>query len=266
LRASETVEKSRIYYPREYRHFLRIQGATIPFLLLCVAPVVLALLVFYPQITEWITGWSGSIIGRVTGIEPGVESGEFLRWTGGGDIRYLSFPGSLPSWLHAIISAGVSVIIFIVAALTPKIRPLMIYLCMAMFVQYISSMFFILVPEYFPYTLTDYSELYMKQQVSIWLMVTLLIGISVAFAAAPGLSRVVVFYFCVIYTFMFGCVRYVLYILVLHYFSLLYMATLFFTLGVLFDFLQMVAIYAVFVRYQSSRINTGERQSLWQWS
>jgi hypothetical protein len=44
------------------------------------------------------------------------------------------------------------------------------------------------------------------------------------------------------------------------------MASLFFTFGVFFDFLQMVALYAVFIRYQSSRINAGKGQRIWQWS
>jgi hypothetical protein len=263
-RTSTALEKSSIYYPREYRHFLRFRVAAIPFLLLCVLPVAALFLFLYPEITAFITNWGGDTIRRITGIRPPVESGQFLEWVG--DIHYLSLPGPAPGFFHAVVSALVCVAVFIVSARTSLFRPLMIYLCLGAFAQFVSSLFFILVPEYFPYSLTDYSKLYMEQQVSLWLMITLIVGISIALASAPGLSRIVAFYACIIYLLVFGCVRYVLYLLVLHYFSLLYMASLFFTLGVLFDFLQMVTIYAVFVRYQSSRINTGKGQKIWQWS
>jgi hypothetical protein len=259
-------EKSRIYYPREYRHFQRFQASTIPFLLLCVAPAVLAILFFYPDITGWISGWTGDLIYRITGIMPGVESGEFLGWMRDRGIQYLSFPGSMPGFLHSVICVVACVVLFIAAAATPKLRPLMIYLCMGLFVQFISALFFIFASEHFPYSLTDYSELYMEQQIGIWLMLAVIIGISVSLSSAPGFSRVVVFYGCLACSFVFGCLRYVVYIVLLHYCSSLYMASLFFTFGVFFDFLQMVALYAVFIRYQSSKINAGKGQKIWQWS
>jgi hypothetical protein len=235
------------------------------YLLLCVLPVVLIFVLFYSNITLALCNWSGHIIASVTGEPIDILRGEFLPWFG--NTYYLDVEGSDPSFFHACVSAVICfAAIIILGRINNNARPFLIYLCMGFIVQLISSLFFLFVPQLFPYTLTDYSDLYMKQQVALWIMISLIAGLATGLLDPAGLSKFVAFFTTVAYLFVYGCLRYVLYLIALRYFSLMYMASLFFTLGVLFDFLQLVAIYAVFAKHVSAKMGAGRGYAKWLWS
>jgi len=257
--------KSTMYYPREYRHFPWMRKRLWLYLLLCVLPVTLVFVVFYSDITMVLCGWAQNVVSGATGQEVKILGGGFLPWFG--DVHYLELQGAQPTTTHAVASAIVCfAALLIFSQIDNSSRPFIIYLCMGLFVQLISSLFFVFIPQLFPYTLEDYSLLYMTQQVSLWIVITVICGISTALLSPTGVGKYVAFFITVIYLFVFGCVRYVVYLMVLYYCSLIYMATLFFTFGCLFDFLQLVAIYAIFAKHMSTLMSTGRRRAEWLWS
>ena len=69
----------------------------------------------------------------------------------------------------------------------------------------------------------------------------------------------------IVYSFAYGVLRYVTYLFIVSQISTIYMATLFFTLGPLFDFLYITYFYG---RYVSRIIEVNESKEsgdIWRW-
>lgn len=265
-RKGTTIEKRRIFFTRDYRHLPKPRISMWMFVFLFVIPTVAALVLFYPQISQAISAWTCRVITGSTGIKTSVTSSEFIPMIG--PVYLVDIVGSLPTFWFAVANLIVSVAVLLLVVLLRQsgMRSFAIYISMAMFVHMISSLFFIFFPEYFPYSLTDYSELYMEQQIAIWICIAGISGFAIALIFSPFWSKLLTFLSTLAYTGVYGITRYVLYLILLHYFSSLYMATLFFTLGVLFDFLQMVFVYIVYVRYASGKYGAQKEGTLWKWS
>jgi hypothetical protein len=265
-RGGTSVPKRRIFFTRDYRHLPKPQLTMWLFVLLFIIPVIVVLLLFYPQISQAVSAWTANVITGSTGVPASVTSREFIPMIG--PVYMVDIVGSMPTLLFSIINLIVSVAILLLVTLVRRsgMRSFAIYISMAMFVHMISSLFFIFFPEYFPYSLTDYSELYMEQQIAIWICIAAISGFAIALIFSPFWSKLLTYVSTLVYTGIYGITRYVLYLLILHYFSSLYMAALFFTLGVLFDFLQMVFIYIIYIRYASRKYGSQKEGTLWKWS
>jgi hypothetical protein len=68
------------------------------------------------------------------------------------------------------------------------------------------------------------------------------------------------------YSFIFGFVRYAVYLVLLVKASTLYMAVLFFTFGPFFDFLYLVCIYSMYMNALTKRFDNRKRGAEWQWA
>lgn len=261
-----TIEKRQISYTRDYRHLPRPKISMWFFVLLLVIPAVLAVLLFYPEISLAISVWVSHVITGGTGVPSTVTSAEFIPAIG--PVYLVDMAGSMPTLLFSIINLVVSLATLFLVMLMRRssMRSFAIYICMALFVHVISSLFFIFFPEYFPYALVDYSTLYMEQQIAIWICIAGISGFAIALIFSSFLSKLLTYLATLAYTAVYGITRYVVYLLLLHYFSSLFMATLFFTLGVLFDFLQMVFVYILYVRYASKKYGSQREGTLWKWS
>jgi hypothetical protein len=265
-RKGAAVEKRHIFFTRDYRHLPKPQITMWLFVILFIIPVIIGLLLFYPQISLVISNWTSGVITNSTGIPTGVTSSEFIPMVG--PVYLVDIRGSLPTLLFSIINLIVSITVLLLVILFRRsgMRSFAIYVSMAMFVHMISSLFFIFFPEYFPYSLTDYSELYMEQQIAIWICIAAISGFAIALIFSSFVAKLLTYAATLVYAGLYGITRYVLYLLILHYFSSLFMGTLFFTLGVLFDFLQMVFIYIIYIRYASRKYDSQKEGTLWKWS
>lgn len=258
------IEKEMIFYTREYRHFKKMSPSSLIFLLICVLQVILIFTLFYSPITYGISQWTGKIISSVTGEYIKIASSEYFPKLG--DIYFISAAGKAPGFTFSLISAIISLPAIIIAAQAKKnSKPLMIYMCMGLCVHLISSVFFIFWPEYFPYDLTQFAELYMKQQICVWIMIALIMGISTALVNETGAMKYVVFFVEVAVSLIYGVIRYAVFAFVIYYGSYIFMASLFFTFGVLFDFIQMVCVYSFFAKAASARYASAEGRKKWLW-
>jgi hypothetical protein len=261
-----TIEKQNIFFTRDYRHLPKPRFSMWFFVVLLVLPSLAAILVFYPQVSRGVSEWVSGVITNNTGVSTSVISSEFIPMIG--PVYLVDIAGTLPTRVFSIINLAVSLLVLILAGIFRKsgFRSFIIFLCMAMFIHMISSLVFIFFPEYFPYTLKNYSELYMEQQIAIWLCISAISGFAISLIFSSLISKLITYLATLAYTFVYGVVRYVIYLVILHFFSSLYMATLFFTLGVLFDFLQMVFIYILYVQYASKAFGSQKEGALWKWS
>ena len=240
-------KKSVIFYARDYRHFSGKVHEIVLFLLLCVLPVTLFFTLLYAPITRAICLWAGNIVAAITNQPVEILSSSFLPGLGG--VHFLSLPSRNPSFTHALVmgvAALVAIIVF--SQVNRNSRPLMIYICMGLYVQLASCLFFLFWPEAFPYTLGDYSELYMIQTASLWILLPTLFGIALSLLRTGIVARVVAILAQVGIMMLYDIVRYVVYLSALFFCTNLYMATLYFTFGVLFDFIQMVTVYAFYAK------------------
>lgn len=69
-----------------------------------------------------------------------------------------------------------------------------------------------------------------------------------------------------LYSIVFGTVRYVIFIWLLYRFSVICMAFFYFMIGPMFDFLYLVMIYAVFVNRMIGVYDSRKGKEVWKWS
>ena len=230
-RKDATIEKQNIFFTRDYRHLPKPRFSMWLFVFVFVLPIIAGLLLYYPRITEVIAVWTSNVITNATGIPTSVTSSDFIPMVG--PVYLVDINGSLPTRAFSIINLVVSLTVLLLSMIFNKsgFRSFIIFLCMAMFIHMISSLFFIFFPEYFPYALADYSELYMEQQIAIWVCIAGISGFAIALIFSSFIPKLIAYLTTLAYAGIYGITRYVLYLVVLHYCSSLYMATLFFYAG-----------------------------------
>lgn len=261
-------KKHTIFYARTYRHLRRDPKGQIAFMLFAVAPVLVAFLLTYPQITESLAKWTGSVLADSLGHDGGfpVDYHAYIPFLG--PVAYVGVEATMPS---AALTLGTAVTCLLAAFVltTGKRRgvPTSIFMLFAVVTQLVSCVFFFVDGSVFPYQGTDYSALYMVQQVGIWLFFIIIAGFAVGLISYGGLlAKVLTFVGILAYSFVFGCVRYVTYLFVVAKFSSLFMATLFFSLGPFFDFLYLVFLYSLYVDRLNKTLNRRDRSGVWQWA
>ena len=142
-------------------------------------------------------------------------------------------------------------------------RPIMVWTGFVAVINAISSAYFILCPHLFPYGIGQFSVLYLGTELGIWLMIPIVMGAALAPLPAPFLEKAGVVLMTMIYSMVFGIVRYVVFLYLLYQASVLYMAVMFFSFGPLFDFVYIVGFYSYYSKVLSLRLKHDE--DAWQW-
>jgi hypothetical protein len=140
--------KSGIRYHRSHRKISgSVKGFLIQFILLAL-PLSAWIVIFYPEVTRMASGFAGMV------LEP-YFGGDGIRAVASsyviGDVHFLDFPGRFPSPLFALVNTLVSLILVGVVSHVRKAKPIMIFLTIIGCVNLVSSLFFLFVPERFPY-------------------------------------------------------------------------------------------------------------------
>ena len=259
-------KKKQIYYARTYRRLELDLKACILFACLLVLPTVSLLIVFMDELTKLMTDIGVMILSAV--IDPGDIVIKSIDYAILNTIYYIDIPMKYPDLWLIVGNLVVCLAILLLFRIIKKMgRPLAIFATFAIMIHIVSCGFFAFASKYFPYTMADYSELYMKQQIGIWLTFAILAGLVVSFMGAKHYGlKLITFLGIMLYALVFGIIRYVLFLFVLHQFSALYMALLFFVLGPTFDFSYFVIIYALFVNKTICNSESGESKEIWKWS
>lgn len=257
-----------MFYARTYRHLKPRRRSQVLYLLLFVTPCFVLLLFCYSPLTRLISEWAARFLQHALGsaAPPSIGQHEFIPWFG--PVHYVMRDSIVPSQSFVI---GVLIAALIAAAMLGagpfRGKPLSIFGLFAITVQIISCVFFLVGPLAFPYGVTDYSLLYMEQQVGIWLCFTVIAGVTTGLISYGKVQyKALTFAVIMAYSLVFGTVRYLTYLLVVSALSPLFMAVLFFALGPFFDFLYLVFFYSLFVDRLNASFGRRERGEVWLWA
>ena len=252
-----------ILYHRSYR---KLPGSTRRFLFQFVffaLPLSLLTILFYPYITEQICILTKNVLtpyfyeGSLT-----IFSREYIEPIG--PIYYIDLPESFPTLIFSLFNAVLTIIgLIVLPRINNSLKPFFIFVTFMLVVHLVSSLYFIVVPEHFPYTAADYSVLYMLQEISIWFFVPIIMGLAILPLPAGVFLKIFTLVFIYVYSMVFGVVRYILFLLIISKVSMIYMGILFFALGPLIDFIYITGTYTLFVNYIAQK--TGDDFSVWRW-
>ena len=252
--------KQRIFYSRAYRTFPPLAALHIVLCLLIFGLVFVSVIVYRVELTR-IVAVTASHLARLAGVDAGVTRLDFL-W---GHVYTVDALGSFPSLNYAFLSFVVCILVVLVVPRLKKLSPPIAFWFMYVFIIHlISSVFFIFFPEYFPYTLLDFTSLYMMVEVIMWILIPLLVlGIS-WYCPAGIVAKTTLLLATVIYSFVFGMVRLALFVIVLEHYSVIFMAVMFFMFGALVDFIYLTGFYSLFAVRTANGL--AKRRDVWRWS
>jgi len=258
--------KSKMFYARTYRHLNPNYKEMTAYYLLFSLPCLFILLLTYSKITKIYSEWSLKVLlAFVPAEELAITSGKFLPYFG--DVFFVTLPNKIPSDTF-VVSNIIAVLLLLIICYNVKDRakPIATYLSMGLLIHLVASIFFLFIPEAFPYTITDYSDLYMKQQVGIWLSFFVIASLVSGGISYSRSSKFVMLFAVMGYSLIFGFLRYVVYLVFLLKASTLYMAILFFTFGPFFDFLYLVCIYSIYINVLTKKFDGKDGNAEWQWA
>ena len=261
------IEKEKIFYPRTYRYLSSNKIESILYLLILVLPCLILLILNYGKLSIFMSDITAMILElMVPGIEINYSTVEFIPFLE--KIKIVVLPTRLPSFTFTVSNICISfLLIFFIRNGRGKNSPLGIFIGIMIFIHIINCSYFLFASEAFPYTAKDYSGLYMQQQVGIWISFLLIMGLVTGILGYKRLLlRITTFFGVMIYSFLFGLLRYVLVIYAVYKFSLLYVVIFFFALGPFSDLFYLVSIYGFFVN-KMINIYEGEKgREAWKWS
>ncbi len=254
--------KDTIFFHRAYRTIPRSRAGAGIDLLALIVPLELVLLLFHRQIMGGVVSAAGWLLGRC-GIEAAVGYDRFLPFVIE-RVPVLDVGAVFPSGRFALVNLIAALAIVLLLPLLRLVpRPLMVFLVFVSLLNLCSAIFFLTVPERFPYDIFTFSSLYMKLALGLWLLLPVLFAVVLNPLPSRTGGKFAVAVFTVAYSILFATVRYAVFIYLLTRFSVLYMAAMFFALGPFIDFAYVVAIYALYLNRLA--LHMKKTPEAWQW-
>lgn len=262
----EDRNKENISYSRDYRHINRNLYTYILQILFILGPIIFGYLLTYSKLSYHVSSFVANILETITGTGTGITKVDYFPKFGG--VYCVTMQGKSPSFTLSFVSLIITLMAIIVCSLikTDK-KPVMIFITIGLYIHLVSSAYFVLFgADKFPYDVNSYSILYMKQQIIVWLMIMIIYWLSTSLITNVSVYRILTFIMVSVISFAFGVIRYIVYMVIIAKGSYLFMAVLYFTFGVLFDFMIMVGVYSIFMKYASKKFKKKKEGGLWKWS
>jgi len=257
------VEKNFIYPHRSYRKLTEASRFSILFqFIVLTAPFMAAIYLLFPYITYLNCYNAYYLLSSV--IPPEyirILQTEYL----GQDLYLLSLPGSFPT---LEFSFGAALVSFLVLLLLPNLgfipRAIGVYLALVAFINLASAIFFVYVPDLFPYSTLTFSILYHKTNVSMLFMVPPIVAVSILPLPTGIWNKIGLIFLILLFNIFLNFLRYAAFLYILSKFSFIFMAVLFLSFGPLLDFIYAVVMYSIFITGVSKKIK--KDMQLWKWS
>ena len=254
--------KSKIRYARTYKYLSFNKTKALLLLLFFVLPYCCSLFFFFPEMSRQISFFSYDVlIQYFTAENVQIVTRDFF--TGSVPLYFLVLDAPLPNiiftWINLFAAMGLLLIILFIC----KPKPLPIFFAFALFVHMVSCLFFIFTPETFPYGIAEFSEMYMKQQMGIFICIIFVMGCSTILLPIASWKIISAVIATGIYSLVFSVTRYITFLFFLKSFSVLYMAWMFFTFGPMLDFLYLVIIYSLLANHTSAFLQ--KKLGVWKW-
>ena len=256
----ENILKKTINYSRSYR-YMRINMTNVVMVALFTTLILILYVYFHEEISYAFAD------GAIRILKPIFPDGKLKiassLFTEGIYLYYVDTIGSFPTLFFSWGNVVFTLLFLIFVCFIMKTGTLSIFLGYISLIHLTSCLFFIFWPEYFPYTATGFSEIYIKQQATLSCFIIFIMGFAVLLPPLHFLQSFLALGSLAVYSMIFGFVRYVTFLFVLYKFSVLYMCILFFVLGPFIDFLYMVGIYSLAVCKAAGNLKT--QREIWQW-
>lgn len=259
------AEKQKIYYTRTYRHLRNNYLKSVVYMLLLILPCLLLVSFNIQSITRFISELGVNVLGKVfPGIPMTIARSEFSIL---GSMEYIDMPTVYPDIRFVFVNLVVTLGIVLLLNTGKRTgRPVAIFFTLCALVHTINCVFFLFAMNHFPYMAYQFSDLYMKQQLGIWIVFVVLSGLVTGIMGNGGYSyKIITFFSIMIYSFVFGTVRYILFLYLLQQYSILYMAIMYFVFGPLFDFLYLVGIYGFYINKMTKLFDSRKGREEWEW-
>jgi hypothetical protein len=193
-----------------------------------------------------------------------------------GSYKFLSFrleysisQGRLPtlqeSFLYLLVSS--LSLLFLISRLNPLSKYISLWLMYIAFVYFVSSFYFVFFSNSFPYTERDFAVLYILQQTGVFLFIPILLALSLSiftFSWLNLLLNTITITFSLMYSSVFGGLRYIVFAYTLKNFSYIHMPAMFFLFGPLLDFIYIVSFYSLCL-YMTIRLLQKRQEGFYQW-
>lgn len=257
--ASGRGAKDRIYFTRAYRR-LPIPGIVSSAFLVVFILALLFLVIWFRSELSYIVAWSAWKTATVMGADARLTSVDFL-WA---PLYCVDTLAVYPSRLMVLISLIISVAGVVILPFIKKLpAPANYWFFYILFVQLISSLFFVFFAPYLPYTIWDYTSLYAKVLLVMWLVIPVIDGLSVAAYPTPFWHKMLLAIVTLVYSIVFGAIRGALNIVILESGSVMMMAFCFFILGALLDFVYVTGFFGYFMANTAKDL--ARRKTVWKW-
>lgn len=259
-------KKKNIYYARTYRRIQLRMKISILFACILIIPTLIILVLNIDNITDILTDIGVDILSKV--IPPENIQVVSTDYTILNTMKYIDIPTKYPSVKLIVCNLAICLfVLFIMQLFKKNGKPLAVFLMFSIITHVVSCIYFLIAGSEFPYSMGEYSDLYIKQQIGIWFTFIVLAGLVISFMGEKDyVFKFMTFVTILAYSLVFGTVRYILFMFILYRYSVLYMALLFFTVGPMFDFPYFVSFYALFVNKNIKDYEYGDKKGVWKWS
>ena len=262
---SRSKEKNQINYSRDYRYLGKGRMSCFVQFFLIIMPVFYVYLVNYDRITYFIAKYTNEFVGFF--IEQNTNIIRTNYFKNYGNVYYVTVENKNPSLKLLLISLIITLVgILILSLINTKKNPIMFFLLVALYIQLFSTIYFMVFPNKFPYDVVDYSRIYIKYQIVVWMLIMLVFWFTTSLIGRMLWYRILNFIGLILVEGVFGAVRYVLYLVILAKYSCLFMAVLYFAFGFLWDIIIMVAFYTSYVKKAGTKLSVKVGGKLWKWS
>lgn len=258
------IEKKKIFYTREYRHMKPTPLITIFELLFTIVPFLIILRMFYSRFSLWLSEVAKEILNNIFHVNAEIAQNDSLAVFD--PIFYVDLSGRKPSFtMKLILLVVILLLITLILQILDKYKSFMIFMGIFMGILLVSDIYFIFWGDKFPYTLGTYASMYMLQQIIMWFSIALVSVVALSILPEIHGSVLIAFWSIMIYSIIYGSVRYIVFIVFLYWATNVFMAPLFLMCGVFLDFMYVVAIYAIYAKRISKKFNKREEMSVWEW-
>jgi hypothetical protein len=230
----------------QHRAFLRIADRkriswTAVLLVIALTIAVILLLPFIAgvwksglQLVAPVTGFGNAVATQTRSVLPFIKI----------PVPYIAAVAPVPGFLLLVIAAVVTLVVFIGSWFVPrKLLPLIYILRLAAVIQAISTLYFALFRDRFPYTLARYTLDMHTVGLAILALVPVIFGLTY-FVFDFGITRkLLIVVMTITHLIVFIPLQYLVHAALVNTFSLLFLPVLFMIFGVLLDVSILIAMY-----------------------
>lgn len=253
--------KSLIYYHRAYKKLANPGKHILLRYFLLTAPFTVTTFFLFSELTHVMNDfarYSLSFILPIDTIEL-IDKTYLLR-----EVIMIDFP---TRYAKPTLSFGLFLFSLLTVLVVTRVRiakPVAMWIIFLSVVNLSASIFFILFPSVFPYDTKQFTELYIMTEINIWFLIPFITGMALLPLPSSTFSKFTACAVTLLYSVIFGILRYAVFLIVVSKASFLFMSVLFFAFGPLMDFFYIVGIYSYYLSVISIKAKVD--LTIWKWS